>query len=115
MTGLQRDETSLHRLPSRYLFPCVPVLGERTHDMTPSSTLTPARRKRLLKTFGSCPAGYTHDDLERFLDLLYGMFSDIYTMAEIRQIVVSDPFDRSEHPRQLKLVELTDWLEAILA
>ena len=83
--------------------------------MTPSSSLTPAKRKRLLKAFGPGPAGYTHDDLERLLDLLYGMFSDIYTMAEIRQIVVSDPFDHSEHPRQLKLVELTDWLEAILA
>jgi hypothetical protein len=77
--------------------------------------ITPAKRKRLLKSFGSCPAGYTHDDLERFLDLLYGMFSDVYTMAELRQIVVSDPFDFSEHPRQLKLLELTDWLEALVA
>jgi hypothetical protein len=77
--------------------------------------ITPARRKRLLKTFGPFPAGYTHDDLERFLDLLYGMFSDVYTMVELRQIVVSDPFDRTEHPRQLKLVELTDWLEVLVA
>ncbi len=77
--------------------------------------ITPAKRKRLLKTFGACPAGYTHDDLERLLDLLYGMFSDVYTIAELRQIVVSNPFDRSEHPRQLKLVELTDWLEALVA
>jgi hypothetical protein len=36
-------------------------------------------------------------------------------MAELRQIVVSDPFDRSEYPRQLKLVELTDWLEVLVA
>ena len=79
------------------------------------STLTPARRKRLLKTFGPYPAGYTHDDLERFLDLLYGLFSDVYTASELRQIVVSDPFDRSAHPRQLKLVELTDWREALLS
>jgi hypothetical protein len=77
--------------------------------------ITPAKRRRLLKTFGACPAGYTHDDLERLLDVLYGMFSDVYTMAELRQIVVSNPFDRSEHPRQLKLVELTDWLEALVA
>ena len=77
--------------------------------------ITPARRKRLLKTFGSCPAGYTHDDLERLLDLLYGLFSHVYTQAELRQIVVSDPFDRSEQPRQLKLVELADWLEALVA
>lgn len=83
--------------------------------MTRSSTLTPAKRKRLLKTYGRGPAGYTHDDLERFLDLLYGLFSDVYSWAELRQIVVSDPFDRSEHPRQLKLIELTDWLEAIIA
>jgi hypothetical protein len=77
--------------------------------------MTPAKRKRLLKTFGSCPAGYTNDDLELFLDLLYGLFSDVYTMAELRQMRVSDPFDRSEHPRQLRLVELTDWLEALVA
>ena len=77
--------------------------------------ITLARRKRLLKTFGSCPAGYSNEELEQFLDLLYGMFSDVYTMAELRQIVVSDPFDRSEQPRQLKLVELTDWLEALIA
>jgi hypothetical protein len=77
--------------------------------------ITTAKRKRLLKTFGACPAGYTHDDLERFLDLLYGMFSDVSTMTELRQIVVSDPFDRSEHLCQLKLVELTDWLEAVVA
>jgi hypothetical protein len=77
--------------------------------------ITRAKRKRLLKTLGPYPAGYTHDDLERILDVLYGMFSDVYTMAELRQIVVSDPFDRSEHPRQLKLVELTDWLEALVA
>lgn len=77
--------------------------------------ITPAKRKRLLKSMGACPAGYTHDDLERFLDLLYGMFSDVYTTTELRQIRVSDPFDRSEHPRQFKLVELTDWLEAVIA
>lgn len=83
--------------------------------MKSSQEITPARCKRLLKTFGSCPAGYTHDDLERLLDLLYGMYSHIHTAAELRQIVVSDPFDRSEHPRQLKLVELADWLEALVA
>ncbi len=55
------------------------------------------------------------DHTGQVLDLLYGMFSDVYTMAELRQIVVSNPFDRSEHPRQLKLVELTDWLEALVA
>ncbi|HLX41254.1 MAG TPA: hypothetical protein VKR42_12030 [Ktedonobacteraceae bacterium] len=77
--------------------------------------LSPSKRKRLLKTFGSCPVGYTHDDLERFLDLLYGMFSDVYTASELHQIMVSDPFDRSKQPRQLKLVELTDWLESLVA
>ncbi len=82
--------------------------------MTQPPPLTPARRKRLLKAYGPCPAGYTHDDLERFLDLLYGMFSDVYTASELRQLVVTDPFDRSEHPRQLKLVELTNWLEALV-
>jgi hypothetical protein len=77
--------------------------------------ITSAKRKRLLKAFGSFPAGYTNEDLERLLDVLYGMFSDVYTTAELRQIVVSDPFDRSDHPRQLKLVQLTDWLEALVA
>jgi hypothetical protein len=77
--------------------------------------MTPARRKRLCKTFGPCPAGYTHDDLERFLDLLYGMYSHVYSAAELRQIVISDPFDRSATPRRLKLVELTDWLEALVS
>ncbi len=83
--------------------------------MKNAQAITSARRKRLLKTFGSCPAGYTHDDLERLLDLLYGLFSHIHTAAELRQIIVSDPFDRSEQPRQLKLVELADWLEALVA
>jgi hypothetical protein len=83
-------------------------------EQTPKK-ITPAKRKRLFKALGPSPAGYTNDDLERFLDLLYGMFSDVYTLAELRQLVVSDPFDRSEQPRQLKLVELTDWLEALVA
>ena len=46
--------------------------------------ITRAKRKRLLKTFGSPPAGYTHVNLERLLDLLYGMLSDVYTRAELR-------------------------------
>jgi len=79
------------------------------------SQMTPAKRKRLIRTYGSCPAGYTHDDLERYLDLLYGMFSDVFTVSELRQFIVSDPFDHSEHPRQLKLVDFTDWLEALIA
>jgi hypothetical protein len=76
--------------------------------------ITPARRKRLLKTLGSCPAGYTNEELEQFLDLLYGMYSHVYTAAELRQIIISDPFDRSEHPRRLRLIELTEWLEALV-
>ena len=90
-------------------------MRDADEEMNSLREITPARRKRLLKTFGSCPAGYSNEELEQFLDLLYGMFSDVYTMAELRQIVVSDPFDRSEQPRQLKLVELTDWLEALVA
>jgi hypothetical protein len=83
--------------------------------MKSAQKITSARCKRLLKTCGSCPAGSTHDDLERLLDVLYGMYSHVHTAAELRRIVVSDPFDRSEHPRQLKLVELADWLEALVA
>jgi hypothetical protein len=83
--------------------------------MSTTLRLSPTRRKRLLTTFGPWPAGSTHDDLERFLDLLYGMFSEVSTWAPLRQMIVSDPFDRSASPRQVKLVELTDWLEALLA
>ncbi len=77
--------------------------------------ITSAKRKRLLKTLGPPPAGYTHDDLERFLDLLYGMYSHVYTATELRQMIVSDPFDHSDSPRQLKLVELAEWLEALVS
>jgi hypothetical protein len=77
--------------------------------------LTPAKRKRLIKQFGTCPAGYTHHDIEQFLDLLYGMFSHRYTLLELRQIQLSDPFDRSEMPRPLTVVELAEWLEALIA
>lgn len=77
--------------------------------------LTPAKRKRLLKQFGTSPAGYTHHELEHFLDLLYGMFSYHYSIAELRQMQLSDPFDRSENPRQMTVIELAEWLEAVLA
>jgi len=77
--------------------------------------LSPTKRKRLLKAYGPCPAGYTHQDLERLLDLLYGLYSYLYTPEELRQIIVSDPFDGAEPPRRLKLVEFVAWLEAILA
>ncbi len=83
--------------------------------MTQQEKLSPAKRKRLLKAYGSFPAGYTTEDITRFLDLLYGMYSHVYTLSELRQIVVCDPFDRADTPRQLKLTELTEWLEALLA
>jgi hypothetical protein len=83
--------------------------------MNQNQGLTPSKRKRLLKQFGACPAGYTHEELEQFLDLLYGMFSHRYTMTELRQLQISDPFDRTQTPRQLTVVELADWLEALLA
>jgi len=83
--------------------------------MTAPGSLSLAKRTRLLKTYGSCPAGYTHDDLERFLDLLYGMYSGLYTASELRHIIVCDPFDQAEPPRRFKLVDFAAWLEAILA
>lgn len=73
------------------------------------SRVTPAKRKRLLQTFGPAPTGYSTKELEQFLDLLYGMYSHTSTLGELRQVVISDPFDRSETPRQLKLVEFADW------
>ena len=81
---------------------------------TKETRLTLAKQKRLLKLFGPCPAGYTTKELEQFLDLLYGMYSNVYTLEELRQFVVSDPFDRSETPRQIKLMDLTDWLESVV-
>lgn len=83
--------------------------------MAKEREITPAKRKRLVKAFGQCPAGYTNEDLERFLDLVYGMYSHVYTAAQLRQVIVSNPFDRSESPRQVKLIELTEWLEALVA
>ncbi len=77
--------------------------------------ISSSKRKRLLKTYGPCPTGYTTEDLERFLDLLYGMYSYVYTLSDLRQMVVCDPFDRSEQPRQLKLLDLADWLEALVS
>ena len=82
--------------------------------MTQAAQFTPAKRKRLLKLFGPAPAGYTTKDLEQLLDLLYGMFSHAYTVAEIRKIVISDPFDHANPPRQCKLVDFTDWLEVLV-
>ena len=83
-------------------------------NVAKETTLSPTKRKRLLTSFGPCPAGYTNNELEQVLDVLYGMYSHVYTLTEIRQIIVSDPFDRSESPRQMKLVDLTDWLEAVV-
>ncbi|HEY1349036.1 MAG TPA: hypothetical protein VGF67_05365 [Ktedonobacteraceae bacterium] len=77
--------------------------------------MTPAKRKRLLKTYGACPAGYTVDDLERFVDLLYGLYSGLYSVAELRQIIVCNPFGRSDHPQRMRLVDLADWLEAMIS
>jgi hypothetical protein len=77
-------------------------------------SISAAKRKRLLNTYGPTPAGYITQDLESFLDLLNGLFSHLSTLAELRQIMVSDPFDRSEQPRQLKLTELAEWLEALV-
>jgi hypothetical protein len=88
---------------------------ETTTMITKETPLTPPKRKRLLKMFGACPAGYTTKELEQFLDLLYGMYSNVYTLTELHQIMISDPFDRSETPRQIKLMDLTDWLEAVVS
>jgi hypothetical protein len=83
--------------------------------MAGEQEMTAAKRKRLIKIYGPHPAGWTNDDLERFLDLLYGMFNHISTAAELRQIVVSDPFDCTESPRRIRLVDLAAWLEALVS
>ncbi len=77
--------------------------------------ITPAKQKRLVKTLGPIPAGYTTKEIEQFLDLVYGMYSHAYTLEEIHKITISDPFDQSETPRSLKLIDLTDWLEALIS
>src|SRR5260370_38386857 len=84
-----------HRLSSCFR---VPVKRWR-EGMNSGQAITPARRKRLLKTFGSCPAGYTNDDLERLLDLLYGMVQDGYPVARLRPFLGSEPFHRPAAPR----------------
>ncbi|MHB8595795.1 MAG: hypothetical protein ACYDER_03180 [Ktedonobacteraceae bacterium] len=83
--------------------------------MSTSLRLSPAKRKRLLKTYGPCPAGYTQQDIEQLLDLLYGLYSYVYTAQELSQLIVSDPFDHTEPPRSFKLTEFVAWLEATLA
>ena len=74
--------------------------------------MTPAKRKRLIQAYGPWPEGYTSDDLERFLDLLYGLFED---GADLRHMMVCNPFDRSDTPRRMRLLDLADWLEAVVA
>src|SRR5260370_41057346 len=80
----------------------------RREIMARVGEITPAKRKRLLKTFGSYRAGSTHDDLERFLDLLYGMYSYGYTPSELRQSIVSDHFALSAVTPHLQLGEVVD-------
>ncbi len=67
------------------LLRCLKNMQQR-NKMTDAHRLSPAKRKRLLKTLGPCPAGYTNDDLERFLDLLYGMYSHVYTMSKVNYL-----------------------------
>jgi hypothetical protein len=74
--------------------------------------MTQAKCKRLMKIYGPCPAGYTFDDLERFLDLLYGLFEE---GADLRRMSVCNPFDRSDTPQRMRLVDLADWLEALVS
>ncbi len=81
-------------------------------SQTQEHGMTPAKRKRLIKTYGPCPAGYTFEDLERFLDLLYGLYDDT---VELRRMTVCNPFDRSETPQRMRLVDLADWLEALVS
>ena len=76
--------------------------------------MSAAKRKRLVKTYGQCPAGWTNDDLEHALDIIYGLYAHITTATELRQVFVSDPFDRAEKPRQLRIIDLADWLEALV-
>lgn len=65
--------------------------------------------------FGPCPSGYTTKELEQFLDLIYGMYSHAYTSLQLRETMISDPFDRSDTPRRIKLIDFTDWLEALVS
>jgi hypothetical protein len=82
--------------------------------MVGEGEMTAAKRKRLLKTYGPCPPGWTNDDLERVLDVLYGLYNHVHTTTELREIIVCDPFDHSDTPRQLKVIDLAAWLEALV-
>ncbi len=77
--------------------------------------MTATKRKRLIRTYGSCPAGYTTAELESFLHLLYGLYHDLYTASELSGLMVSDPFDESAIPRRIRLVDLAAWLEALVS
>lgn len=43
------------------------------------------------------------------------MYSHVSSMSELRRIVVTDPFDRSEAPRRIKVIDLAAWLEALVS
>jgi hypothetical protein len=63
---------------------------------------------------GNASVSYTTQELETILDILYNTFSSICTIDASDQIVVSDAFDHTDYPRQLKLVEFTDCLETLV-
>jgi hypothetical protein len=83
--------------------------------MTGEHEMTAAKRKRMIRTYGTCPPGWTNNDLERVLDVIYGLYAHVATTAELRQVIVSDPFDRSDAPRQMRIIDLADWLEALVS
>jgi hypothetical protein len=57
---------------------------------------------------------YTTQELETTLDILYNMFSYIYILDAPNLMVISDLFDHTDHPCQLKLVEFTSYLETLV-
>ena len=63
--------------------------------MEETSKITPAKRKRLLRAFGGCPAGYTNEDLERFLDLLYGPHAGVTNLARFNLPEYNKLFDQA--------------------
>ncbi|MBO0793069.1 MAG: hypothetical protein J2P36_19270 [Ktedonobacteraceae bacterium] len=55
--------------------------------------ISPVKRQRRLKMYGSSSSRRANEDLERFLDVRDGLYRHVSPFAELRQMAVNDPFD----------------------
>ena len=66
------------------------TLRKETSPM--EQNISVSKRKRLVKMDGAVPAGSTTQDVERFLDLLSGLFRHVSTRSELQEMVVFDDY-----------------------